>query len=412
MRMVPRVVVTGLGVVAPNGIGKDAFWTSLLECRSGVKTITLFDASQHPCRIAGEVQDFDPVTHLGAGINAKRLARQTQLALAATFQALADAGISRDTLASEAAVPLVLGVSSSAIEVIEYGMERMLERGPGKVPSHIVHACQPHQAASIVSQHIPLLTRSTTISSACAAGVDAIAFATELIRSGRADVAICGGADAPINPLTFACLAKAGLVSLRNETPERASRPFDLNRDSGIISEGAGILILENLDHARTRGATPYLEISGYATHVDTDLDISGSGLDSTILECLANAGRRPSHVDYICAHGPGHPVLDRIETLMIKTVFGPKAYQIPVSSIKGVMGNPLAAAGALQAIACSMAMRHDIIPPTANLDTPDPDCDLDYVPKIPRRMRSTCILINAHGLGGGNSCLLVERVS
>ena len=411
MRMTPRVVVTGVGVVAPNGIGKDAFWTSLLECRSGVKAITLFDASQHPCRIAGEVQDFDPAVHLGPGINAKRLARQTQLALAATFEALADAGISRETLASESAVPLILGVSSSAIEVIEYGMERMLERGPGKVPSHIVHACQPHQAASIVSQHIPLLTRSTTISSACAAGVDAIAVAAELIRSERADVAICGGTDAPINPLTFACLAKAGLVSLRNETPGKASRPFDLDRDSGIISEGAGILILENLDHARARGATPYLEITGYATHVDTDLDISGSGLEPTMIESLANAGRRPGNVDYICAHGPGHPYLDRIETLMIKNVFGAQAHRIPVSSIKGVTGNPLSAAGALQLIACSMAMRHDLIPPTANLDTPDPDCDLDYVPKVPRAAHLGCILINAHGLGGGNSCLVVERI-
>jgi 3-oxoacyl-[acyl-carrier-protein] synthase II len=405
-----RVVVTGLGVVAPNGIGKDAFWASLIAGRTGVGPITLFDASQHPCRVAGEVKGFDPATHIGPDVNTKRLARQTQFALAATHLALKDAALTEESLEAETAVPLVLGVSSSAIEVIEHGMERMLERGPGKVPTHIVHACQPHQAASIVTQHVPLLTRSTTISSACAAGLDAIAVAADLIRTGKTDVALCGGADAPINPLTFACLAKAGLVSLRNDTPEKASRPFDYDRDSGVISEGSAILVLENLHHARGRGAVPYLEITGYATRMDTDLQVSGSGLDLCMNEALANAGKRPANVDYICAHGPGHPVLDAVETAMIKKVFGPLAHRVPVSSIKGVTGNPLAAAGPFQVVACSLAFQNGIIPPTANLEKPDPDCDLDYVPLQPRRHRFACALINAHGLGGGNSTLIVEQ--
>ena len=405
-----RVVVTGLGVIAPNGIGNEAFWSSLIAGHSGIGPITLFDPSQHPCRIAGEVKGFDPSIHLGPNINVKRLARQTQFALAATYLALKDAVLTEASLEREAVVPLVLGVSSSAIEVIEQGMDRLLERGPGKVPSHIVHACQPHQAASIVTQHVPLLTQSTTISSACAAGLDAIAAATDLIRSGKADVALCGGADAPINPLTFACLARAGLVSLRNDTPEQASRPFDYDRDSGVISEGAGILVLENLYHARGRGANPYLEITGYATRMDTDLQVAGSGLDLSMMEALANSGKRPEHVDYICAHGPGHPILDVIETSMIKKVFGSLAYKLPISSIKGVTGNPLAAAGPLQAIACALAFRHGIIPPTANLEKPDPDCDLDYVPLRARQHRFACALINAHGLGGGNSTLIVEK--
>ena len=214
------------------------------------------------------------------------------------------------------------------------------------------------------------------------------------------------------SPLTFACLAKAGLVSLRNDFPGKASRPFDADCDSGVISEGAGILILENLPHALARNAKPYLEITGYATRFDTDPAISGSGLNVTMSEALANASRRPLNVDYICAHGPGHPVLDRMETRMIKNVLGAHAYKIPVSSIKGVTGNPLSAAGPFQLIACSMATRHGMIPPTANLDKPALECDLDYVPKTPRRMYPSCILINSHGLGGGNSCLITERIS
>lgn len=405
-----RVVVTGLGVVAPNGIGKEAFWESLVAGRSGIGPITLFDASRHPCRIAGEVKGFDSRVLLDLATNTKRLARQTQLALAATRMALEDAALTQESLAPECSVPLVLGISSSAIEVIEHGMERMLERGPGRVPSHIVHACQPHQAASIVSEHVPLVTQALTISSACAAGADAIGAAVDLIRQGRAEVAICGGADAPINPLTFACLARAGLVSLRNEQPERASAPFDVDRDSGVIAEGAGILILELLDHALARGVQPYMEITGFATHMDTDLGVPGSGLELTMAQALANAGRRLDHVDYICAHGPGHPVMDRVETAMIKAVFGPKACTLPISSIKGVIGNPLAAAAALQAIACALMFRRDVITPTANLYTPDPDCDLDYVPLTARQARLHCALINAHGLGGGNSSLIVER--
>jgi 3-oxoacyl-(acyl-carrier-protein) synthase len=372
----------------------------------------LFDASAHPSRIAGEVKGFDPRLHLGPDISVKRLARQTQLALAATYEAMADAALTDEDVNAGNEIPLVLGVSSSAIDVIEHGMQRLLEHGPHRVPTHIVSACQPHQAASNLSHRLSMLTQATTMSSACAAGVDAIGMAADLIRRGKADVALCGGTDAPINPLTYACLAKAGLVSLRNDEPEKASRPFDMDRDSGVISEGAGIIVLENLDNARARGVIPYLEITGYATRTDPDVDQLGSGLGIAMHAALANAGRRPSDVDYISAHGPGHPLVDRAETAMIKAVFGRRAYAIPVSSIKGVIGNPLSAAGALQVIACALTMRHDVLPPTANLDKPDPECDLDYVPLKARRARVSCALINSHGLGGCNSCLVVERIA
>ena len=411
MSMRNRVVITGLGVFAPNGIGKDAFWKTLIEGKTGIGPITLFDASAHPSRIAGEVKGFDPKIHIGPDVNVKRLARQTQLALAATRQALSDASLEEADLAAENSVPLVLGVGCAAMDIIEDGMTRFLDKGPNRVQTHIVHGGQPHHAASVVAQHIPLITRSTTISSACAAGLDAIGLAFDLVRKGKADVALCGGTDAPINPMTFACLAKTGLLSLRNEAPEKASRPFDRDRDSGVISEGAGMVVIENLAHARARGAIPYLEITGYATRTDTDLEQAGSGFDVTMLEALANAGKRPGHVEYISAHGPGHPVVDRIETAMIKRAFGSHAYSIPASSIKGVMGNPLSAAGVFQLIACALMMRDNLVPPTANLENPDPECDLDYVPMKARMMRVSCALINAHGLGGGNSSLVVERV-
>ena len=405
-----RVVVTGIGVVAPNGIGKEAFWNSLVEGRSGVGPVTLFDASQHTCRIAGEVKGFDPQIHLGSGIPHKRMARQSQLALAAAFQAVADAGLSRNSVVTTLPIPLVLGISSSAIEVIEEGMERLIEKGPSRVPCHIVDGCRPHQAASILILNIPLLASSTTVSSACSAGLDAIASAAALIREGRAEVAVAGGADAPINSLTMACLARSRLIA-HHDNPLKASCPFSADRNAGVVAEGAGIVVLESLDHARARGATPYLEITGYATLCDPRLDEPESGLGPTIKAALANARRRPGDVDYICAHGPSDRLLDQLETNVIKSVFGSHAYRIPVSSIKGVTGNPFAAAGAFQVAACALILRDNLIPPTANLDKPDPECDLDYVPLVARHATPQCLLIQSHGMGGGNSCLVAERV-
>ena len=232
-----------------------------------------------------------------------------------------------------------------------------------------------------------------------------------MIRSGRADVAIAGGADAPITRTGFTSFAAAGLVSTRDLDPSRASRPFDLDRDSGVISEGSGVVILENLTHALSRGVDPYLEITGYGMNADAHADLPGCGLDETMRMALANAGRRPEDVDYVCAHGPGHPVLDRIETEMIKKTLGKRAYDIPVSSIKGVTGNPLAAAGPMQLVTCALAFQNGIVPPTANCEKSDPDCDLDYVTGKPRKAHLECAMINSHGLGGRNCSLVVQRV-
>ncbi len=406
-----KVVVTGLGVVAPNGIGKEAFWETLLAGRSGIGPITLFDASEHPCRIAGEVKNFD-LNALVEGVNGnlKRIARQTQLALAAASLALKDARVSPDSLGQDTPFPLLLGIGCAPMDIIEEGMSRLLRHGPMRVPSYTVHSGQPHHAASHVAKHISVLTQSITISSACAAGLDSIAMAADRIRSGTASIALCGGTDAPISPMTFACLAKTGLLSLRNDTPEKASRPFDMDRDSGVISEGAGMVVLESLPHALARNATIYLEVKGHASCVDPDMDISGCGLEYTMLQSLANACMRAEAIDYISMHGPGHPVMDRIETELVKKVFGTHAYRIPASSIKGVTGNPLSAAGAMQVIACALSMRDNLIPPTANLEKPDPACDLDHVPLTPRHQRIDTALINSHGIGGGNCSMIVQR--
>jgi len=406
-----RVVVTGVGVVAPNGIGKEAYWSSLREGRSGIKAITSFDASEHPSRIGGEIRDFQLSTPPGMHLSAKRLAYQTQLALAAAFQAVDDARLTSAMFDGRRTVPLVLGVGSSAVEVIASSMAHLIKRGPRRMHVHSAHVCHPHHAASIISQYLPFISQATTMGSACTAGMDAIAAAADLIRRGKTEIALCGGTDAPINSLTYAAMAAAGLLSLHNDAPEKACRPFDADRDSGIVSDGAGLLVLETLDHARARGARPYLEITGFATHVDTDPEQPGNGWEYCMRDALANAGRRPDSVDYLCAHAPGHPLIDRIETAMIKKVFGAYAYRLPISSIKGVIGSPLSAAGPLQVIACALALQEGLVPTTLNLEKPDPDCDLNYLTGKAQHLQPRVILINTHGLGGGNSTLIVERV-
>ena len=406
-----RVVITGLGVVAPNGIGKDAFWSSLLEGRSGIAPITLFDASQHPCRIAGEVKNFNLRDIAKTSIYTRRLSRQDGFALAAALMAIEDAGLDGADARRLHSVPLYLGVSCPAVEVIARGFELLQQQGPAHVPTYIAPTGQPHHAASTIAACLPLIENVYTMSSACAAGADAIATGAAQIRQGHAHMVLVGGTDAPINALTYASLAKAGLLTKENEQPEKASRPFDARHDAGIISEGAGLLVLEQYEHARARGARIYGELTGHAACTDPDPAYMGSGLETAMRMALAQAARRADDLDYVCAHGPSHRELDRNESKQIKGMLGARAYAVPVSSIKGVIGNPLAAAGPMQLIAVCLALTEGQIPPTANLETPDPECDLDYVPNRPRKSRLRTVLINVHGLGGGNTCLIVERV-
>ena len=409
-----RVVVTGMGVLAPNGVGLEAFWDSLVQGRSGIGPITLFDARGYRSRIAGEVKDFNPLDYIDAKEKPRRLGRGTQLAFAATQCALTDARLNLPQLRAESwgPLPIVMGVGTSAMDILQDGFDSLRDRGPGSIKPFAVGSCAPQAAATFIGRMLGVATRTSTISSTCVSGLDAVASAASAIRSGESEIAIAGGADAPITPLAMASFATAGLSSSRNDSPERASRPFDRDRDSGVISEGAGVLVLESLDHALGRGVDPYFEITGYGVQTDADPALPGSGLGSTMSAALANANCDPDAIDYVCAYGTGHPIFDKIELSMIKRAFGRRAQTVPISSIKGVTGNPLAAAGPHQLIAAALSLRKNIIPPTANCDNLDSDCDLDIVRGRARRANLNCILLNVRGLGGGNSTMIVERVT
>ncbi len=404
-----RACVTGVGIVAPNGVGKDAFWNSLLQGHSGIGPVTLFDASRMKSQIAGEVKNFKLSEHVRKPVKAKRMARHTQFALASATMALDDSGLNLERR-FDFPVPVLFGVSSTALDLLCKDYERIVNGSRFVRP--LVSELSPQAVAAAVAKHLEIPTLVRAISSACAAGLDAIAQAAELVQSEKADVAIAGGADAAIAPIPFTYMCASGMLSTSNDHPESASRPFDLKRDSGVISEGAAVLVIENYEHAMARGARPYMEICGSASEIDPDLSMPGSGLQKTMLQALHNAGCLPDQVDYICAHGPSDPILDRVETAMIKKAFGQLAYGIPVSSIKGVTGNPLAAAGAMQVVTSALAFRDMRIPPTANYEFPDPECDLDYVPKLWRPNCMDCAVINNHGVGSGNTSMVVRSVA
>ncbi|MDQ6626822.1 MAG: beta-ketoacyl-[acyl-carrier-protein] synthase family protein [Verrucomicrobiota bacterium] len=399
-----------MGVLAPNGIGLETFWGTLLRGESGIGPITLFDATEFKSRIAGEVKNFQPLDYIDQKFKPRRMARHTQLAFAAMKMALADADFDVARASINHPIPIMLGVSTTAMEILEGGFDDLNRRGPGGVSAGVCD-CQPQAVTQVLALALGISARATTISSACPSGLDAIAAAAAMIRKGEADIAIAGGTDAPITPLSMASFTTAGLSSTRNSDPQHASRPFDRGRDSGVISEGAGVLVIEELESALARGATPYLEITGYGIQGDDFTSAEIFGMAQTMRAALEAAGKLPEEIDYICAYGPGHPSLDIVETDMIKRVFGRAAYTTPISSIKGVTGNPLSAAGPMQVIACGMAFRHNLIPPTANLESPDPRCDLDYTAGRARKRTINSALINVRGLGGGNSSLVVERV-
>ena len=407
-----RVVITGMGVLAPNGIGLEAFWKSILAAKSGIGPITLFDASNFKSRIAGEVKNFDPFDHIEAELRPHRMARHTQFAYAAAMMALSDAGLDIHNLELPSPTPVVIGVSTSALDVIESVSEAVRGGRPNRAPTTSAAAGIPQAAANAIADRLGACANAVTVSSACPSGMDAIADAAAMIRSGEADLAIAGGADAPITPIIIASFIAGGLSSLRNEEPERASRPFDLARDSGVISEGAGVFILENLERAEARGVRRYVELGGYGKQRDLNPERPGSGLEHSMKLALANTGCSEKNIDYISAYGPGHPVLDAAEVQIIKKVFGDRAYSIPVSSIKGVTGNALAASGPFQIIACALAIRDHLIPPTANYEVADPTCDLDFVPNRSRKARLNSTLVNVRGLGGGASSMVLTRIA
>lgn len=411
MRRKNRVVITGMGIVAPNGIGIDAFWSSMLEGRSGIGPITAFEPAGFKSRIAGEVRDFHPENFIEPELKPRRMARHTQFAYAAGMMALRDAGLKIADSDLPSPTPVVIGVSTSAMDVVEREFANFDRRGPDGVSPGTLTALAPQAAANAIADRIGACGHASTVSSACPSGLDAIGLAAAMIGSGEAELALAGGADAPITKHSFAAFIATGLASCRNGEPDKASRPFDLDRDSGVISEGAGIFVLENLERAQARGARIYLEITGYARSRDQASDDPGAGLIKAMTMALANAARSNNDVDFISAYGPGHPVLDAAEVRYIKDVFGARAYTIPITSVKGVTGNPLSAGGPFQVAACALSFRDQLVAPTANYETADPTCDLDFVPKRARKARLDCALINVRGLGGSASTMVVDRV-
>jgi 3-oxoacyl-[acyl-carrier-protein] synthase II len=406
-----RVVITGMGVLAPNGIGLDEFWQSILNGRSGIGPITLFDASQFKCRIAGEVKNFDPLDYIEPELRPNRMARQTQLAYAATMMALQDAGLHPDNLELPSPTPVVIGVSMNAMDVLERALAAVRDFGPNRTAPTTVASSTPQAPANVIADRLGGSAGAVTVSAACPSGLDAVADAATMIRSGEAEIAVAGGTDAPITPLAVASFIGSGLISSSDAEPTKASRPFDSLRRSGVLAEGAGVFVLENLERALARGVRAYLEVTGYAKQRDTDTTRPASGLVGSMTLALANSRRVPKDIDYISAYGPSDRTLDAAEVAMIKQAFREHAKSVPVISIKGVTGNPLAAAGPFQIAASALSIRDQVIPPTANYEVQDLDCDLDFIAGRRRKAKVECVLINVRGIGGSASSMIVNRV-
>lgn len=402
-----RVVITGLGVLAANGIGKDAFWNSLLAGESGIGPITQFDASELPWQLAGEVKNFNPRDFIESRLKPKRESRSTQFAAAAAKMALEDASIETDHLSAASPLLITMGSTLSGLDLVETHNRRLESKGLDK-GLLTVSSCLHIKAASIVSSMLAIPTQIGTVSNSCSAGLDAIASATTAIQNGQFDIAIAGGTDAAIIPSVMTGLGYAGLLSTNNENPTSVSRPFDIFRTGGYLGEGAGVVILESLDHAMARDKQPYAEILGF----NTTCDYAGMpchGYELSMSRALMNASCMPNDISYINAHGSSSVQLDQIETDSIKALFKDYTHKIPVTSIKGSTGNPLAGGGAMQLISTVLSFKHDLIPQTANLEAPDPACDVDHVLGAPKRQKLETALINSRGIGGVNSSIVVR---
>ncbi|MDK2888340.1 MAG: 3-oxoacyl-[acyl-carrier-protein] synthase [Thermoanaerobacter sp.] len=407
-----RVVVTGLGIISPVGIGIETFWANITAGKSGVGAITRFDASAYDTRFAAEVKDFEPTRFMDKK-EARRMDRFTQFALAATSMALEDANLNLEEVDRDR-VGVILGSGIGGIETLEEQHRVLLKRGPGRVSPFFIPMMIANMGAGQIAITHQLRGCNLTVTSACASSSHAVGDAFRLLQWGYADVMITGGSEAPITPLAVAGFSAMKALSTRNEQPEKASRPFDAGRDGFVIGEGAAILVLETLEHARRRNARIYAEVAGYGTSCDayhiTAPDPEGSGASLSMELALKDAGLPPEKVDYINAHGTSTPLGDRLETVAIKRVFGEHAYRLAVSSTKSMTGHLLGAAGGLEAVVCVLALYHGIIPPTINYEEPDPECDLDYVPNQARKAPVEVALSNSFGFGGHNATLIFRK--
>lgn len=407
-----RVVITGLGVVSPLGTGLEKFWSNLIAGVSGVGPITRFDATDYCTRIAAEVKDFNPGDFMDRK-TARRMDRFAQYALAATRMALEDSGLNLEKTNRDK-IAVILGSGIGGIETLEQQKETLLKRGPERISPFFIPMMISNMAAGQIAINYGLRGCNLTTTSACASANNAIGDSFKLLQRGQADVVITGGAEAPITPLAVAGFCSMKAMSTRNDEPERASRPFDQERDGFVIGEGAAVLILETLEHALRRDADIYAEICGYGSTCDayhiSAPDPEGRGAALAMEAALQDAGIQPGEVDYINAHGTSTPIGDKAETLSIHKVFGEHAKKLAVSSTKSMTGHLLGAAGAIEGVACVMAIREGKIPPTINYTTPDPECDLDYVPNTAREAPVRVAMSNSFGFGGHNVTLVFKK--
>jgi len=407
-----RVVVTGLGMISPLGVGNEPTWQGLVEGRSGVGPITKFDASAYPCRIAGEVKGFDPEQWIEKK-EVKKSDTFIHYAIVAAQMAVDDARLNTKNEDPDR-VGVIIGSGIGGLPLIEEMHRKLLERGPTRVSPFFIPGLIVNLAAGQISIRFNARGPSSAPATACATGAHAIGDAYKIIERDDADVMFAGGTEAVVTPLALSGFAAMRALSMRNDDPEHASRPWDKERDGFVMGEGAGVLILEEREHALARGATIYCELVGYGMTSDayhiTSPSEDGGGMARVMKRALKDAGLQPADIDYINAHGTSTPVGDKIETLAIKTVFGDDAYKVAISSTKSMTGHLLGAAGGLESAIAAMVVKTGIVPPTINYQYPDPECDIDYVPNQARRLDVRHVLSNSFGFGGTNATLIFSR--
>ena len=407
-----RVVVTGLGCISPVGNNVKDTWQALLAGKSGAAPITAFDASAHKTKFAAEVKGFDPVALFGTR-DSRKMDRFTQLATTAVLEAMAHSGLTIND-ANRDRVGILIGSGIGGVITLIEQYEVMRQRGPDRVSPFLIPMMISDGAAGNIAIRVGARGPNMSLATACASGTNVLGEAAEMIRRDAADVMIAGAAEAAVSAIAMAGMNVMTALSTRNDDPQKASRPFDKNRDGFVMGEGSGILILESLEHAQARGANILCEFTGYGTtddahHISAPAE-DGAGAANSMRLAMKNAGINLEEIDYINAHGTSTYLNDKSETSAIKTVFGGHAYKIPVSSTKSMTGHLLGASGALEAVICSMAILNNTLPPTINYETPDPVCDLDYVPNQPRKAEPRNIMSNSFGFGGHNATLILSR--
>lgn len=411
--MTQRVVVTGMGVMTALGRDLETFWGNLMEGKSGVSLVESMDVSEYPTKIAASIKDFNPEDYLDKK-EARRMDRFVQFAVTTSMAAVKDAGLVMGENADPERVGVYVGSGIGGLLTWEEQHSILLEKGPKRVSPFFI----PMMIANMASGQISMVTGAkgpnSTAVTACATGTHSIGDSFRIIRNGEADVMICGGAEATISPMGMAGFCALRAMSTRNDEPEKASRPFDAERDGFVMGEGSGIMVLESLEHALKRGARIYAEVVGYGMSADahhmTDPAPGGEGAARCMVKAIQSAGLKPEDVNYINAHGTSTGAGDKAETAAVKTVFGEHAYNVPMSSTKSMTGHLLGAAGGVEAVIIALTIQNGMLPPTINLENPDPDCDLDYVPNTPRQADVKVAMSNSFGFGGHNATIILKK--